>query len=120
MARESDRISGMNKKRLIRFVISLAVFFGFVFFTSPYHLPLLFVVVPGVAFIVAVQSALTMAISYVPVNKKVARSIVLFITAVLSVVAILLSVGQLTVRDFALLLALAVFGMFYLSRMLDR
>ena len=117
---KNDRIRGMNKKRLLRFVISFLIFLGFLFMTSPYHLPLIFVMIPGVAFIVAVQSALSIAVSYLPVNKKIGRSIVAFVTIVLSVIGVLLSVGQLTFRDFGLLFALSVAGMFYLSRMLDR
>ena len=83
-------------------------------------MPLIFVVVPGIAFIMAVQSLLAAGVSYLPINRKVGLSIVHALTIIISVLAILLSVGQLTFRDFGLLLALALFGMFYLSRMLDR
>jgi hypothetical protein len=110
----------MNKKHLTVFLISLAVFLVFILTTSPYHMPLVFVVVPGVAFIVAVYHLLAIIFGYLPVRQKVGRSIVKVLTLILAILAILLSVGQLTFRDFALLLALALFGMFYLSRMLDR
>lgn len=109
----------MNKRRLITFVISFTIFLLFIFTTSPYHLPLLLVIVPGAAFIVAIQALLSIALSYVPIGPKVRKGIVHVLTIVMAVIAVLLSVGQLTFRDFALLLALALFGTFYLSRMLD-
>jgi len=110
----------MNKKQLIAFIVSSAIFLVFVLTTSPYRLPLIFVVVPGIAFIIAAHSLLSIGVGYVPVKKTVGHSIVTVLTIVLSVLAVLLSVGQLTFRDFALLLALALLGMFYVSRMLDR
>lgn len=110
----------MNRKRLTIFVISLLVFLVFILTTSPYRLPLILIVVPGAAFIIAVHSILSLSADKVPIQPKAARSLVTVLTIILSVLAVLLSVGQLTFRDFALLLALALFGMFYLSRMGDK
>lgn len=110
----------MNKKQLSIFLVSMAVFLLFLFFTSPYKMPLIFVILPSIAFITAMHSLLTIITGYLPLRKKLARSIVMVLTVIMAVVAVLLSVGQLTFRDFSLLLALALLGMFYLSRMLDR
>jgi len=110
----------MNKKQLSILITCAAVFLGFILFTSPYHLPLLLVVLPGVAFIVMVHTALSILVRKFATKPATARMTVNVLTAVLAVAAVLISVGQLTFRDFSLLLALALIGVFYVSRMLDR
>ncbi len=110
----------MNKKRLIPMGVCFAVCVGFILFTSPYHLPLLLIVVPGIAFIMAALMLLGLIVMKFGVKPRVRHITVNVLTAILAVLAILLSVGQLTFRDFTLLLALALIGMFYISRMLSQ
>ena len=107
----------MSKKRITILIIAIAVFFVFLLATSPYRLPLLLLVVPGIAFIVALNVGLRLLLMRFHLKPKLLRMIVAVLTAIVAVVAVLMSVGQLTFKDFSLLLALALIGIFYVTRM---
>src|SRR5665647_31148 len=107
----------MSKKKIITLVAASLVFFGCILFTSPYRLPLLFVIVPEVAFVVMVGVSVSALVDFFKVPAALGRSITAIVTAILAVVGVLLSVGQLTFKDFFLLLGLTLVGIFYVSRM---
>ena len=120
MTRDSlECIHRMSKKNTITLIIAVTVFLVFISLTSPYHLPLLLLVVPGIAFIVALNVVLRVALSKLHLKPSMLRMMVAVLTTIVSVVAVLMSVGQLTFKDFSLLLALALLGIFYISRMKD-
>lgn len=107
----------MNKKNIVTLVLSTAVFIFFISVTSPYKLPLLFIIFPAIPLLIAVVSLTKLILGLLHVNNKLARLITLFVGLVCAVFSILLSLGQLTFRDFFLLLALGLIGSFYISRM---
>ncbi len=107
----------MHKKQLTTLVVSTVIFLAFLLLTSPYKLPLPLVVVPGVAFIIAVHSLFAIFLVRGNRSNKTWRTIKNVLTATIAVAAVLLSVGQFTFRDFTLLLAFALLGVFYVSRL---
>jgi hypothetical protein len=107
----------MNKKNTLRFIISVSVFFAFISFTSPYKLPLLFIAFPVIPLLVAIVSLTKIILDALHVGGRFARFITLFVGLVGGVFFVLLSLGQLTFKDFFLLLSLGLIGSFYISRM---
>ena len=110
----------MSKKKIIILALATIVFLGCILFSSPYRLPLLFVIVPEVAFVVMVAITVSAVVKMLHASAALGRSITAIITAVLAVVGVLLSVGQLTFKDFFLLFGLTLVGIFYVSRMLNK
>ena len=107
----------VNKKNIYSLILSILVFVFFISITSPYKLPLLFIIFPAVPLLVAVVSLTKLILGLLRVSKQLAQFITLFVGLVFAIFAILLSLGQLTFRDFFLLLALGLIGSFYISRM---
>ncbi|MEI7632056.1 MAG: hypothetical protein WCJ60_01890 [bacterium] len=107
----------MNKKNIISLFLSFLVFILFINLTSPYKLPLIFIIFPAVPLLIAVLSLTRIIILVLHVNKTLSRFILFFVGLVYAVFFILLSLGQLTFKDFFLLLALGSIGSFYIIRM---
>lgn len=107
----------MNKKTAILLASSLAIFLLFIFGTSPYKLPLLFVIVPLIPATIIVVLLTRTILNLLHIDQKLAYRITVVVGLVVAVTAILLSLGQLTFRDFFLLFLFGLVGTFYISRM---
>lgn len=93
------------------------VFLLFISMTSPYKLPLLFIIFPAIPLLVAVISLTKIVLGILHVTGALARFSTLFVALVCGIFFVLLSLGQVTFKDFFLLLALGLIGSFYVSRM---
>lgn len=107
----------MNKKNIVLVTASVIVFLLFISFTSPYKLPLLFIIFPAIPLLFAVVMFSKIVLSALHVTGTFARFITLFVGLVCGIFFVLLSLGQVTFKDFFLLLALGLIGSFYVSRM---
>lgn len=107
----------LNKKRLTYLAICTAVFLFCITFTSPYRLPLALIMLPGIAFIMAFYLLISLISDLLDAPKHLAKKVTVLLTVILSVVGVLLSLGQLTAKDFVLLMTLSLIGVFYVSRM---
>lgn len=107
----------MNKKNITLLTGALLVFLLFISLTSPYKLPLLFIIFPAIPLLVAVISLTKIVLSTLHITGALARFSTLFVALVCGIFFVLLSLGQVTFKDFFLLLALGLIGSFYVSRM---
>ena len=107
----------MNKKYIWTLIITTTLFFVFVFSTSPYHLPLLLITLPSLLAVISVAMATKLLLQVTHVNPALSKLATTFVTSIVAVIAVLVSLGQLTFKDFFLLLGLSLVGGFYISRM---
>lgn len=107
----------VNKKNIIILFCSIVVFLLFISFSSPYKLPLIFIIFPAIPLLFISVSLTKIVLNLLHVNKDLSKFITLFVGLVCVIFSILLSLGQLTFKDFFLLLALGLIGSFYISRM---
>lgn len=110
-------MSKNNKQLLIRAVCSLILFFVTIMFTSPYRLPLIAILLPAVPLLLAVIYTTRLCLSILQVGQSLWRPIVYVVTLVSGIIIVLLSLGQLTFKDFFLLLSLGLVAGFYMTRM---
>jgi len=107
----------MNKKYIYTLITSLTLFFICIFATSPYRLPLLFITLPSFFAVVSVAMATRILLQLAHVSLSLSRITTTVVTCIVAVIAILVSLGQLTFKDFFLLLGLSLVAGFYISRM---
>ena len=107
----------MNKKYIYTLIVTTTLFFGFIFLTSPYKLPLLFITLPSLFAVISIAIATKLLLQLLHANSALSRLVTTLVTSIVSVIAVLVSLGQLTFKDFFLLLGLCLVGGFYLSRM---
>ncbi|NBU33932.1 hypothetical protein EB118_02550 [bacterium] len=107
-----------NYKRLaVKVLLCLAVFLLIISFSSPYRLPLIAVVLPTLPLVLAVVYATRLLLSFFGVNEKLFKPVVYVVSLMAGITIVLLSLGQLTFRDFFLLLSLGLVLGFYMTRM---
>ena len=107
----------VNKKKIVLLCISFAVLLVMLFGFSPYSMPLFFVILPMIpmTIIVVLLTNLTLTALHVPDTTKKRLTIVSGI--VMGVLLVLMSLGQLTLKDFTILFLFGLIGTFYVSRM---
>ena len=107
----------VNKKKIVLLCISFAVLLVMLFGFSPYSMPLFFVIFPMIpmTIIVVLLTNLTLTALHVPDTTKKRLTIVSGI--VMGVLLVLMSLGQLTLKDFTILFLFGLIGTFYVSRM---
>lgn len=110
-------MSNNNKQLAIKAGISLFLFFVIIMVSSPYRLPLIAILLPAVPLLMAVIYASRLILSLLHIQQSLWRPIVYVITLVNGILIVLLSLGQLTFKDFFLLLALGLVAGFYMTRM---
>lgn len=110
-------MSKNNKQLLVRAVIASILFFVSIMVTSPYRLPLIAILLPAVPLLFAVIYSTKLVLSLLHVKQTLWRPIVYVVTLVSGILIVLLSLGQLTFKDFFLLLALGLVAGFYMTRM---
>lgn len=107
----------MSKKRFILLIICLLLFFGLFFGFSPYNLPLFFVVLPMVPLTGIVVLLTGYILHVLHIGPPLAKKITIVAGITTAVTLVLLSLGQLTFRDFTILFLFGALGTFYVSRM---
>ena len=107
----------MNKKRLGLLLISIVSFFILLFGFSPYELPLFFVILPMIPLTTIVVILTAYVLQLLRVAKPLAKKLTIVAGIVMGVTLILMSLGQLTLKDFTILFLFGVLGTFYVSRM---
>ena len=106
-----------NKRLAAKAIFCMAVFFLIITFSSPYRLPLIAVVLPTLPLVLVIVYATRLLLSIFGVNEKSRKSIVYVVGLIAGVTIVLLSLGQLTFKDFFLLLSLGLITGFYMIRM---
>lgn len=107
-----------NKKQATYALVLYLVFIGFMLFTDPQKLPIVWLLLPFVLLFLALY--LTAKFVLVNVRKNSTNKNNTVIASIIAgapcLVLLLDSVNQLTVRDVFLIIVLAIFGMFYAGR----
>lgn len=112
-----DYYKSVNKKYKYLLICCIVVFLLFIFGTSPYDLPLLFVPVPMIPAVIIIVLLARWGLRVAHVNDTLAYRLTVIVGLVVSVAAVLLSLGQFTFKDFFLLFLFGLVGTFYISRM---
>ena len=89
-----------NKRLAAKAIFCIAVFFLIITFSSPYRLPLTAVVLPTLPLVLAVVYVSRLLLSVLGVSSKITKPIVYVVGLVTGVTIVLLSLGQLTIKDF--------------------
>ena len=110
-------MSNNNKQLAIKAGVSLVLFFVIIMSTSPYRLPLIFILLPAVPLVAFVVYVTRLLLSLFNVRQSLWRPIVYVVSLVNGIVIVLLSLGQLTFKDFFLLFSLGLVAGFYMTRM---
>ena len=106
-----------NKRLAIKAGVCLLLFFIIIMASSPYRLPLIAILLPAVPLLLTVIYTSRLVLSLLHIRQSLWRPIVYVITLVNGILIVLLSLGQLTFKDFFLLLALGLVAGFYMTRM---
>lgn len=106
-----------NKQLIIKAGVTLTLFFVSIMATSPYRLPLIAILLPAIPLLMSVIYVTRLVLSLLHVSQSLWRPIVYVVTLVNGILIVLLSLGQLTFKDFFLLLALGLVAGFYMTRM---
>jgi hypothetical protein len=107
----------VNKKKIALLCMSFAVLLVMLFGFSPYSMPLFFVILPMIpmTIIVVLVTHLTLTALHVP--EVTTRRLTIISGIVMGVLLVLMSLGQLTLKDFTILFLFGLIGTFYVSRM---
>ena len=107
----------MNKKKIVLLCLSCIVLTVLLFGFSPYSMPLFFVILPMIpmTIIVVLVTQLTLTALHVP--KTTTKRLTIVSGIVMGVLLVLMSLGQLTLKDFTILFLFGLIGTFYVSRM---
>ena len=110
-------MSKNNKQLVVRAGLSLILFIVLIMSTSPYRLPLLAILLPAVPLLACVIYTTRLIMSILHVRQNLWRPITYVAALVSTIFIVLLSLGQLSFKDFFLLLSLGLVAGFYMTRM---
>ena len=110
-------MSNNNKQLGIKAGVSLLLFFIIIMASSPYRLPLIAILLPAVPLLLFVVYLTRLLLSIFHIRQSLWRPIVYVVALVTGILIVLLSLGQLTFKDFFLLFALGLVAGFYMTRM---
>lgn len=107
----------VNKKKVFLLAISSSTLAMLLFGFSPYSMPLFFVILPMIPMtcIVVLLTELTLTALHVP--KTTTKRLTIVSGIVMGALLVLMSLGQLTLKDFTILFLFGLIGTFYVSRM---
>lgn len=107
----------VNKKKLPLLIVCIVTFVTLFFGFSPYNLPLFFVVLPMVPLTTIVILLTSFLLERLHVKASLSRKVTIVAGITTGVTLVLMSLGQLTLKDFTILFLFGAVGTFYVSRM---
>ncbi len=105
-----------QKHYQVKAVAAWAICVAFLLVTDPYKLPAIFLLLPFIIIFMATYYTVMSVFLRKPKAHKNPKRFAYVISTVVAVLLAMQSLGQLTLRDLVVVLALVVLGCFYIAR----